>query len=870
MLDVAQECVQPPGTFRPRSEGALTRRLADRYRDPVTDDDDDDDFVLPLLDDSEADLTVLLADRVFTHRITTSEAAHDFLHLVPDLMALSILFDESDDHSMPLADGAGQIVEIVAGYDDELVDERGIPDDELPEVSWLLPPGYLARIGAGEGDLVQVGPGTGGFRLVPVDETSLADAPDDLGARLEALLEVERPVGLDDLVWTACAQDPELFTRPLPPVGDLLDAAGLSRSGEQVAMAGFDFERYRFEARVRYTARTHGLNDDQALAVQVNLLLVSNISDLLDLADSADDEAAEADDHLDDAAEDDAGEELAEQASGDNPDPGAGSAAADYRDLSRDAWAALADPVVAEAFLTESIGRDAAALGLFAESGEPQAPRAARVALRWLHGKALERLGLVAEAVAAFDAAESMDPAWSPVLFDLARVASDRGNAEHGLSLLRRAGAAPDDDLTRILERHLNAETNRPARNDPCWCGSGRKSKQCHRGPEPEPLSERAAWLYAKAEMHVLESRWNGLYDYLVRSWVSGIDDPIVAKAALDDPLPLDAVLFEGGAFEDFVEKRGFLLPEDEQLLAAQWLLVERSVFDVEQVRPGEGLTLRDVRTGDVHEVRERAASRQLTAGMLICTRVAPAGDTMQLFGGGEPVQLHQLDGLLALLDEEPEPDEIVAFFSDRYAPPTLQNTEGDPLLLCRAEVTTPDLPGLVTALDAVFVRAIDEAPPRWHEYVTTHGMQRIRATFVLEDDRVVVESNSAARADRVLAAIRAAHPAATVVSDERIEMKDALAARKSRPPTEADEASSGMLDPNDPQVAEFLAQVAQQYEQAWLDDSIPALSGLTPRQAAEDPTRRPDLIRLLASFPENDGPGAMSPARLRAALGLV
>ena len=67
----------------------------------------------------------------------------------------------------------------------------------------------------------------------------------------------------------------------------------------------------------------------------------------------------------------------------------------------------------------------------------------------------------------------------------------------------------------------------------------------------------------------------------------------------MGDPLVLDAVLFEGGAFEDFLEVRGPLLPDDERLLAEQWLRVERSVFEVEQVRRGEGVAVRDVRTGD-------------------------------------------------------------------------------------------------------------------------------------------------------------------------------------------------------------------------------------------------------------------------------
>jgi hypothetical protein len=36
------------------------------------------------------------------------------------------------------------------------------------------------------------------------------------------------------------------------------------------------------------------------------------------------------------------------------------------------------------------------------------------------------------------------------------------------------------------------------------------------------------------------------------------------------DPLVTDVVLFEGGAFAEFLQVRGSLLPDDERLLAEQ------------------------------------------------------------------------------------------------------------------------------------------------------------------------------------------------------------------------------------------------------------------------------------------------------------
>ena len=79
--------------------------------------------------------------------------------------------------------------------------------------------------------------------------------------------------------------------------------------------------------------------------------------------------------------------------------------------------------------------------------------------------------------------------------------------------------------------------------------------------------------------------------------------------------------------------------------------------------------------------------------------------------------------------------------------------------------------------------------------------------------------------------------------------------------PSPTGEPPTNELDPDDPEVAAVLSEMARQYERAWLDDAIPALAGHTPREAAADPTRRPDLIRLLDSFPrEQDRPGLMNP----------
>ena len=89
----------------------------------------------------------------------------------------------------------------------------------------------------------------------------------------------------------------------------------------------------------------------------------------------------------------------------------------------------------------------------------------------------------------------------------------------------------------------------------------------------------------------------------------------------------------------------------------------------------------------------------------------------------------------------------------------------------------------------------------------------------------------------------------------------DLEAALKLHPPEEPFES----IDP------EIVEQVLDMMERRWIGEEVPALGGITPRQAAVDPTRREDLIALLRSFDRMPTSGGitMRPDILRRHLGL-
>ena len=78
----------------------------------------------------------------------------------------------------------------------------------------------------------------------------------------------------------------------------------------------------------------------------------------------------------------------------------------------------------------------------------------------------------------------------------------------------------------------------------------------------------------------------------------------------------------------------------------------------------------------------------------------------------------------------------------------------------------------------------------------------------------------------------------------------------------------------DDPKLREYMKKFIAEQELKWCDEEIPALGGITPRQAAQDPTRRESLDRLLLSYErdsdEEDEELIMQyPPRLRKLLGI-
>ena len=325
----------------------------------------------------------------------------------------------------------------------------------------------------------------------------------------------------------------------------------------------------------------------------------------------------------------------------------------------------------------------------------------------------------------------------------------------------------------------------------------------------------------------------------------------------LGDPIVIDLALTELGWFEHFFEARGSLLPDDEALLATSWLLVDRTVYEIEATRPGDSVVVRDLRTGEHLDVRERTMSAQATVGQMVCARALPDSVTNQFVGSVFHVPPGREREVLALCDAGD------AFALCRYVaalrrPPRFETRESEPLVSCTVVARVRDHAEARRVLDDAY-ESDDDGWMEMHELSDDELI--VRAQLTLEADTLTVSTNSEPRVERVLALLRASIRGLEIVSDERVPLRPGAADASSDPAHPVE-----LLDPATRE------DIIDAMEQRWLRESVPALGGATPVEAAADPTRREELERLLASFPEpTDGPMmTLRPSRLRALLGLA
>jgi hypothetical protein len=320
-----------------------------------------------------------------------------------------------------------------------------------------------------------------------------------------------------------------------------------------------------------------------------------------------------------------------------------------------------------------------------------------------------------------------------------------------------------------------------------------------------------------------------------------------------------------------YLEKQDKLLSPEERKILESMRDEPFRLMEVQDVRLDEGLTLKDLHSGEIFEVKERAATHQLTRWDLLLTHLRrfPAHNEFDMV---VPVIRRMREGMLEatkwLLDERRRDDPsatihdvmttdlpyvfdaLVEGQRQAMKPPKMKTSDGEELVFCKAHYQIKDENAVRDALTRhLSFESVDEDVFHWnsdYREKTIHGLpgQVTYGVVRFEKGNLVLETNSRERLKKGKALLeKNARRFLKHLADSLQDIEQAMAEFGPR---------KGPVETSIPPEAErqIIAQAQEQYYlDQWPKAPVPALDGMTPMQASKSKVMRPRLIELLKDF---------------------
>jgi hypothetical protein len=421
----------------------------------------------------------------------------------------------------------------------------------------------------------------------------------------------------------------------------------------------------------------------------------------------------------------------------------------------------------------------------------------------------------------------------------------------------------------------------KPGRNDLCLCGSGRKFKKCclTTAVSPQYTRDERASAFAKLDRFIDDVM--GAEDELAfeEFWGEHLewDDELApehrrqSSDVYDLWFAFDRDLDDGRLVIDLFLDRHPHLSTGERLFLTTLRRSSMRLYEIVDLSPGVSVTLRDVVEKTEVTVHEQTGSRTLQRHEWLAARVVSSGSSGQpeIEAGLLHVPRSIRDSVLAQLSsmrdefrrahpEAPLDDfykRLPPFFHAAWATsildppiPELRNTVGDEMVLSHVSFDVLDVEALLHSLQGQAALEREGAVWRW----TGTNPRRESVTlglFRLQEKSLVLETNSVQRAERgrtLLESLASGSVRHRATSHENVRrrLRDELRAR-ARAGADDDARPPSSALPRELNETLVLNHLARHYR-GWLDESLPALDGRTPREAARDEALRPRLVDLI------------------------
>jgi hypothetical protein len=441
-----------------------------------------------------------------------------------------------------------------------------------------------------------------------------------------------------------------------------------------------------------------------------------------------------------------------------------------------------------------------------------------------------------------------------------------------------------DDELTdEELEEELDLEPPvRPGRNDPCWCGSGKKYKKCHLSAdeeadrlerEAEEEGEPPADLHALVIRKVLKAS---------SEWHKESDLRRAKRYYFDEDGMVDATEDELGGFlhwlmhdfrdaatrqtaiENYLRTRGNTIPPAERELLESLRDSHFGLFEVERIEPGSGVHVHDLFAGDRMFVHDISMSNSIHRWDCLLARVQFLEGRWLFTGNGDGVPRDLLDTFMGIVTREAKaakrsPVDFLRANSNRWHREARQlaarrlagikvvNREGEEVSLGKSEYEVSDEAALLARLrNAAEIEegSAEVSPNPWFTWLPEiGGERRPMGHLELEDGRLRLEGMSRTRLQTLRGMVEAlAGDLLKHRGDHYTSMEEIKASALSRAP-----AAPG--PPPTEEMQKALALAISAHYATWPDDKLPALGGKSAREAVRTKAGRQSVIDLLRTM---------------------
>jgi hypothetical protein len=461
-----------------------------------------------------------------------------------------------------------------------------------------------------------------------------------------------------------------------------------------------------------------------------------------------------------------------------------------------------------------------------------------------------------------------------------------------------------DDDESYFSPPPTVHKAPKPGRNEPCWCGSGKKYKKCHQEEDERNERRESAPLRAPA----LERE----FDELRRAIGSFLPDTATIKerrellqefldddernetgiSAFTDWMVHDWISPRSGlgVMEEFIQRQGDDLTPRKREVLKSWSASHTALYEVQEVATGTGITVKDLITDEVFFVHDISLSKALVLWDGLLARVIDGERGREFSGVGLSVPRRQLEPMRRWLQEDrrsaglPWPEYFkqnlprirrkpVELAKEWRSSLRLQNNDGHELILSKAVYKILDQPALIGALGAYFEP--EEAGVRYVWLSDSKGDdgRTLLGSLTMEGAELVLECNSKkrlARGKKLLAS--AAGPALKHLRNEFTDHAELLRLASETPNPRHQKVDEIPIEVRQKLIGELM----EKHFAKWPDTPLPALDGKTARQAVKTEAGRKKVTALLRDFENSEerkrrqGEPFYDISRLRDELGLT